>query len=254
MYCADFDLRPRSPVAAMTLTAAQLDAAAAAVFALGGLAVYFGAGRRSHWASRGAGAVNAVVAQRTAGAVCLGFLPVAAAAAVGRPLAREYDGFGVVAALPPAWFAALTALVIWPAVAVSGYRGPPGGRRNHPELPVVPSQPWSTATLLTDAVSWGLYLFAYELLFRGFLLFPLAAALGEWSAVLATSALYAAAHADKGPTEVAASAALGVPLAWAALAPPRSVLPVFVAHWGIAAIFTAASLIAVGALPRRRWC
>ena len=55
--------------------------------------------------------------------------------------------------------------------------------------------------MLTEGLGWFIYLFGYELLFRGILLFPLVAAIGVWPAIGVNIALYSATHIPKGVEE-----------------------------------------------------
>lgn len=53
---------------------------------------------------------------------------------------------------------------------------------------------WGWSLLILDTLGWVVYLLAYELLFRGILLFVLAPLWGVWPAILISTALYALAH------------------------------------------------------------
>jgi membrane protease YdiL (CAAX protease family) len=59
-------------------------------------------------------------------------------------------------------------------------------------------------------LAWAVYLFGYELLFRGFLLFVLVAHWGVWPALAISTGLYAMAHLDKLPDETAATIPMGL--------------------------------------------
>jgi membrane protease YdiL (CAAX protease family) len=59
-------------------------------------------------------------------------------------------------------------------------------------------------------LAWAVYLFGYELLFRGFLLFVLVAHWGVWPALAVSTGLYALAHLDKLPDETAATIPMGI--------------------------------------------
>lgn len=92
---------------------------------------------------------------------------------------------------------------------------------------------WTWATTALDAAFWSLYLFGYELLFRGTLLFPLAAMLGPWTAAGINAALYAAVHIPKGPAEAIGALFLGLALCPITLA-SGSMLPAFAIHAALA--------------------
>jgi membrane protease YdiL (CAAX protease family) len=76
-------------------------------------------------------------------------------------------------------------------------------------------------------------LFATESLFRGFLLFPLARAIGLPRAAAAQTALYVLLHASKPSLELVLAAWGGLVLSWVAWR-TGSFLPAFAAHWAIA--------------------
>ncbi|RIL06587.1 MAG: hypothetical protein DCC71_06300 [Proteobacteria bacterium] len=76
-------------------------------------------------------------------------------------------------------------------------------------------------------------LFATEFLFRGFLLFPLARALGVARALIVLAAPYVLLHADKPPLELVQALWGGVVFGWIAWR-TRSFWPAFLAHWGVA--------------------
>ena len=66
--------------------------------------------------------------------------------------------------------------------------------------------------MLTEGLGWFIYLFGYELLFRGILLFPLVAAIGVWPAIGVNIALYSATHIPKGVEETIGAVPLGLVL------------------------------------------
>jgi membrane protease YdiL (CAAX protease family) len=63
-----------------------------------------------------------------------------------------------------------------------------------------------------NAFGWFIYLFGYELLFRGILLFPLVDSLGVWPAIAINIALYSATHIPKGLDETMGALPLGLVL------------------------------------------
>ena len=77
-------------------------------------------------------------------------------------------------------------------------------------LIVIPrSKVWTKKMMGLEALAWFLYLFAYELLFRGVLLFPVAASIGIWPAIAVNIALYSATHIPKGLDETIGAIPLG---------------------------------------------
>ena len=68
---------------------------------------------------------------------------------------------------------------------------------------------WNRSITLFDGFLWALYLFSYEILFRGLLLFICAEHLGIPIAIAINVALYAATHAPKGAKESFGAIPLG---------------------------------------------
>jgi uncharacterized protein len=79
------------------------------------------------------------------------------------------------------------------------------------------------------AISLGLYFFAWEFFFRGYLLFGLREKFGEFSIVI-QAALFAVAHIGKPALEVLISPFAGLLLGYIAYR-NRSFLPAFLIHW-----------------------
>jgi membrane protease YdiL (CAAX protease family) len=69
---------------------------------------------------------------------------------------------------------------------------------------------WGAGPVAANFVSCLLYMFAYEFLFRGFLLFACLAAMPAWLAIAVNVVLYALAHVAKGPREALGSIPLGI--------------------------------------------
>jgi membrane protease YdiL (CAAX protease family) len=81
--------------------------------------------------------------------------------------------------------------------------------RNLVKYPEIRARIWNRKTVVMNAMGWAMYLFAYEFLFRGVLLFPLAKHLGVWTAVAINIALYSANHISKGSDETFGAIMLG---------------------------------------------
>lgn len=102
------------------------------------------------------------------------------------------------------WTVGLSALVI-PVAYLSAQK--PENLINYPQIR---AKIWTRRTAIINAAGWALYLFGYELLFRGVLLFPVADNLGIWPAIAINIALYAATHIPKGMSETIGAAPLGL--------------------------------------------
>jgi membrane protease YdiL (CAAX protease family) len=105
--------------------------------------------------------------------------------------------------------------------------------RDFGRYPEIKIYRWTMGTVLLDVTFWAIYLFAYELLFRGTLLFPLAERLGPWTAIGINIALYAAVHIPKGPGEALGALLLGAVLCPITLA-TGSIFTAFVVHASLA--------------------
>jgi membrane protease YdiL (CAAX protease family) len=81
--------------------------------------------------------------------------------------------------------------------------------KNLVNYPQIRAKNWDTTTFRYNLLGWAVYLFGYELLFRGLLLFPLVEAYGIWLAIAVNVALYSATHIPKGLDETIGAAPLG---------------------------------------------
>lgn len=84
--------------------------------------------------------------------------------------------------------------------------------KNQINYPHIRARIWNRNTVLINAGGLALYLFGYEILFRGILLFPLATHLGVWPAIAINTALYTATHIPKGLEETIGAFILGIVL------------------------------------------
>jgi len=78
--------------------------------------------------------------------------------------------------------------------------------------PEVRKSIWNRKTLISSALWWAAYLVAYELIFRGFLLFACARAFGAIPAIVINTSLYSLVHVPKGMTEGIGAIPLGLAL------------------------------------------
>ena len=65
-------------------------------------------------------------------------------------------------------------------------------------------------TILLNTVGWGLYLLAYEYLFRGILFFGVLPWLGLYATIALNTTIYALAHLPKGAKETIGAIPLGI--------------------------------------------
>lgn len=78
--------------------------------------------------------------------------------------------------------------------------------------PEVRAKVWTPRILRSSAFWWTAYLVAYELMFRGFLLFACARAFGAVPAIIINTSLYSLVHVPKGLTEGIGAIPLGLAL------------------------------------------
>lgn len=136
------------------------------------------------------------------------------------------------------WSVALTAraVALWLASAavcltsVALASRQPAMRERYPEARVAR---FDGRARLADALGWLVYLYGYELLLRGVLLFPLLALVPLGAALALHSALYALAHLDKPLAEILGTVPMGFVFGWLAIE-TGSIVPGFVLHAAIA--------------------
>lgn len=76
--------------------------------------------------------------------------------------------------------------------------------------PNVREKIWSKKLVAVNAFSWCAYLFGYEFMFRGLLLFSTAALIGDWPAIALNAAFYALVHVPKNLAETVGAVPLGI--------------------------------------------
>lgn len=165
--------------------------------------------------------------QRLIGALSLGLVPTMVLFLSHGVDVRE---FGL--ALPTANLTALlcagTLLIALPLIYRQAQT--PSYQDQYPELRGVD---WTRSLQLRNAISWGAYLFAYELLFRGLLLMSLFNWLGTWPAITIMAAMYVLSHVDKSADETFGTIPMSIVFAFAALSTESIYLP-WLMHWAIA--------------------
>jgi membrane protease YdiL (CAAX protease family) len=95
--------------------------------------------------------------------------------------------------------------------------------------PQIRKREWTCPLVWLSALSWMVYLFAYEFLFRGFMLFSMHDEMGEWNAIIFNLAFYTLVHVPKGWKEAIGSIPLGFVLCLLCLH-AGNIWPAFIAH------------------------
>jgi len=155
--------------------------------------------------------IAGVVAKRLAGVVILGG-GAALVAWLGLPF--DAAALGVTLAIPPAtwlWVGGASVVIV-AGCLLTAHK--PENFDVYPEMRVAR---WGVGPVAANFVSCAFYMFAYEFLFRGFLLFACLAAMPAWLAIVINVVLYALAHAAKGPREALGSLPLGIVLCLSAI-------------------------------------
>ena len=160
-----------------------------------------------------AASIRATLVEKTNGFVFLGVIPgIIAFIWFGKPPA-EY-GLNLDFGGNPEtiyWIVGL-ACVIWPANYFSS-KNP----KHHEHYPQIRKAEWSKGLLAKHLGGWALYLFGYEFLFRGILLFASVPILGVWGAIMLNVSLYSVTHLPKGAGETFGAIPLGLLLSWITL-------------------------------------
>lgn len=102
------------------------------------------------------------------------------------------------------WISGLWLLAI-PLAYLSGRK-----LRNQANYPQIRAKVWNRRLIFNYAIGWAAYLFGYEFLFRGILLFSLVRTIGVWPAIAVNIALYSATHIPKGLDETIGAVVLGM--------------------------------------------
>ena len=132
--------------------------------------------------------------------ICMIFLEDTTPADYGLTIIPETSFFSLV------WTLGLCALVV-PLAYISAKK--PKNLVNYPQIR---AKEWTKKTVFINALGWAIYLFGYEMLFRGILLFPVSEAIGLWPAIAVNIALYSATHIPKGLDETIGAVPLGLVL------------------------------------------
>ncbi len=92
---------------------------------------------------------------------------------------------------------------------------------------------WTIRMLIISALSWMVYLAAYEFMFRGFFLFAIYETLGTTAAIVITTSIYSLVHVPKGAKEAVGAIPLGILLGYLSLI-TGNILIAYVVHVSMA--------------------
>jgi membrane protease YdiL (CAAX protease family) len=85
-------------------------------------------------------------------------------------------------------------------------------KENLATYPQIREKEWTISLLSLSAISWIAYLFAYEFMYRGFLLFSCYYAFGTWPAIIINISLYSLTHLVKNKREGIGAFFIGIVL------------------------------------------
>lgn len=129
--------------------------------------------------------------------ICITFIPDCSLKSIGLYINPATTYFSLV------WISALLLIVV-PLTYFSAKN--PKNWKNYPQIR---AKYWTNRMLIMNGVGWFVYLFGYELLFRGILLFVLEDEMGLWPAIIINVAMYSATHIPKGLDETIGAIPLG---------------------------------------------
>lgn len=162
-------------------------------------------------------------ASRYAGALSIGIIP-ALLMLVVLPINLSDVGISIPKANVSWWYVLAIILVLVPF----NYRN--SKRPEHLAFyPNVREKNWTKSMVVFNALSWVGYLFGYELMFRGVLLFSSLRFMDVWPAIVLNVVLYALVHVPKSMGETIGSIPLGLVMCLLALS-TGSIWPAFVIH------------------------
>ena len=164
---------------------------------------------------------------RYLGALLIGFIPMLIMTTItGKSLAFYGLGFAN-SSLSLAWVFGLLIPVI-PITYVNARKA-----ESYAFYPFVREKNWTRQMVFQNALSWIIYLFGYELMFRGILLFSTISVMGIWPAIVLNTALYALVHMPKSLKETISAVPFGVILCLITLT-TGTFWVAFVVHCGLA--------------------
>ena len=149
-----------------------------------------------------------ILFQRLLGAFIFGVLPSAFFLILSN---RPMNEVGLTDYIPheTLFLTLIAGLVIIPMNYINARH--PSNLKMYPQIRV---PEWTLSLTILSALSWIVYLFAYELLFRGILLFSSLDLMGFWPSVILNAGIYSLVHIPKGPKEALGAIPMGILLCY----------------------------------------
>ena len=167
--------------------------------------------------------INYVLFQRLTGVLFLGIIPLMVVLTTTDYSAAEL-GINLKHPLQSLTYIAIMGIMILLLNFFAGKN--PERLQDYPQMRIAN---WNKKILAINAVGWILYLLAYEILFRGILLFLCYDSFGFWPAVAINLGLYATTHIPKGAGETFGAIPYGLLLCFITVS-TGSILVAFATH------------------------
>ena len=171
------------------------------------------------------GSLRFVLTQRLIMVVGAGAIPALLVVVISPPL----SAYGLNGELSIRSGAVAVAAALFSAAVSILARKTPEKLEHYPQIR---TPTWTPGIVILNTVSWACYLFAYELTFRGFMLFSLLP-FGLWTSVAVNTALYVAVHVPKGGSETIGAIVFG-PVLCLLTVWSGSIWIAYLAHLGLA--------------------
>ncbi len=155
------------------------------------------------------GSARLIIFTKFLGGFSMGVLPLAIFLIVFPDTSLSQLGLGLPSETILAtilWTVGLCALLI-PIIGLNAKK--PENLINYPQIR---AREWDRKMVVGNLAGWAAYLFGYEALFRGLLLFPLVQAIGLWPAIAVNIGMYSATHIPKGLNETLGAIPLSIVL------------------------------------------
>jgi membrane protease YdiL (CAAX protease family) len=151
------------------------------------------------------GETRLVLFQRLLGVLILGIVPLGI---IEISETKSLAQFGVVSPVFESWlWISILSIVI---LIINWINAPT--HSNLEMYPQIRKREWSISILIVSALSWIVYLLAYEFLFRGLLFFSSIPLMGLWPAIALNIVIYMLVHLPKGWKETIGAVPLGIVL------------------------------------------
>lgn len=163
------------------------------------------------------------IIQRFLGLMFLGIIPLVTLFAIGM---NDIESLGISFNSYPV---TLLSILIVSSLIIAGNYFIGKKKSNYLIYPQMRIKKWNTKFMLVNAITWLIYLGAYEMAFRGILIFPFIDLLGIELTVALNISIYALVHVPKGKKETLGAIPLGFVLCIITIS-TKSIFPAFVIH------------------------